>query len=65
MAAGGALAWCGGSPACVRTANDGPLQVGKKKVTACLSDRASAAAQQPPIYSHKAPAGWVQLSYFR
>lgn len=37
----------------------------EEKVTACLSDWASAAAQQPPIYSHKAPAGWVQFSYFR
>ena len=37
MAAGCALTWRGGSPACVWTANDGPLQEGKK-VTACPSD---------------------------
>lgn len=37
MAAGCALTWRGGSPACVWTANDGPLQEGEK-VTACPSD---------------------------
>lgn len=37
MAAGCALTWRGGSPACVWAANDGPLQAGKK-VTACPSD---------------------------
>lgn len=38
VAAGCALAWRGGSPARVWTANDGPLQEGKKKVT-CMSVR--------------------------
>lgn len=50
MAAGGSLSWRGGSPPCVWTANDGPLQAGqkKKKVTACLSACASAAGQEAP-----------------
>lgn len=30
MATGGTLTWCGGSSARVWTANDGPLQVGKR-----------------------------------
>lgn len=61
MAAGGALSWRGGSPACVWTANDGPLQAGKK-VTASLSDCASAANLQLHCTSMMKSAFLLQIN---
>ena len=55
MAAWCALTWRGGSPARVRTANDGPLQAGERGDSTSVRH----CAQQLPNCSNKAPAGWA------